>query len=81
MVDTPAFRLWGHIRFAGYAIEVAASMPGAGDPRKIVYSISATWDCGWEVQGAFETLTSQHRASNCKAISFVHINIFGATGG
>jgi len=44
MADTPAFRLWGHIRFAGYAIEVAASMPGAGDPRKIVYSISATWD-------------------------------------
>jgi len=29
MVDTPAFRLWGHIRFAGYAIEVAASIPGA----------------------------------------------------
>jgi hypothetical protein len=47
MVDTPAFRLWGHIRFAGYAMEVAASIPGANDLRKFVHSISAIWDCGF----------------------------------
>lgn len=47
MVDTPAFRLWGHIRFAGYAIEVAALMPGADDLRRFVHSISAIWDCGF----------------------------------
>ena len=81
MVDTPAFMLWGHIRFAGYTIGVVASMPGADDLKKFVHSISATWDCGVRVvQGGFEILTSQHRASNCKAISFVHINIFGVIG-
>jgi hypothetical protein len=41
MIDdryTPAFRLWGHIRFAGDAVEVAASIPGPGaDDLKILY--------------------------------------------
>jgi hypothetical protein len=36
MIDTPAFWLWGHIRFASYAIEVVASIPGADD-LKILY--------------------------------------------
>jgi hypothetical protein len=47
MIDTPAFRLWGHIRFAGYAIEVAASIPVVDYLRKFVHSISAIWDCGF----------------------------------
>jgi hypothetical protein len=43
MIDTPAFRLWGHIRFAGYAIEIAASIPVVDYLRKFVHSISAIW--------------------------------------